>query len=446
MFTKNEAAAAKSRSAPEKQKILDNFTLGGTDSVTECKKPLNETITSEHDLVKQLTPLSETQIFDFMQNLRGGTYFNMGMYGYIPVSRAYKKTLRIYKIVNMTAIVSGVSYENIGTTKDFRNRTGETAGHAWYDHMSGYENKVGVKKSDPNSKYILWDIKDSSSNWVRYYVVDIATGVVTPVSKNDVMTSGYLTESEKAKLTPKKVEGYDKATGVMIENQTNWRTTAFDHIFWLSQSGANTKEYGARFMESKKVTRKTNLKETHGSELFRDAHANIHTDLDAILSGGVEESMENHLAEETYEKPNTGKKYVVSSEPNPAPTDNVFYWFDDEIYSDYVVQTLADFDEHDFETTLGDARFVANTILSMSDLHRLYILDADTLEEVDSLDYYVDYEDEDIYPGYFEESVEKPLTEANNNKALTKMLTETYRRTVSRGKTLNENELFVDFD
>ena len=259
------------------------------------EKKITEAINSESDLVAKLKPLSETEIFDFMQNLRGGTYFNMGMYSSIPVSRAYKKTLRIYKVLNMTAIVSGVSYENIGTTKDFRDRTGKGPGGAWYDHMPGFENKVGLKKSDPNSKYVLWDIKAGSDTWVRFYLVDIATGTVQPVSKTDIMNSSYLTDSEKAKLTPKKVEGYDKTTGALIENQTNWRTAAFEHIFWLSQAGKNTKEYGAKFMESV-VVEKNNL--TEDAELFMDAHAGVETDLDAILSGAMDEDYQKQLAEE----------------------------------------------------------------------------------------------------------------------------------------------------
>ena len=218
----------------------------------------------------------------------------MGMYSFIPVSRAYKKTLRIYKVLNMTAIVSGVSYENIGTTKDFRDRTGKGPGGAWYDHMSGFENKVGVKKSDPNSKYILWDIKAGSDTWVRYYVVDIATGMTQPISKEDIMQSDYLTPTEKDKLTPKPSTGYDKSTGELIENQTNWRTAAFEHIFWLSQAGKNTKEYGAKFMESVVVEKNTL---TEGVELFRDANAGVKTDLDAILSGAMDEDYQKSLTE-----------------------------------------------------------------------------------------------------------------------------------------------------
>lgn len=269
-------------------------------------KNINEAISVEQELLDKLVPLSEQDIFEFMKNLRGGTYFNMGMFSSIPVSRAYKKTLRIYKVINMTAIVSGVSYENIGTTKDFRDKTGLSAGKSWYDHMQGYENKVGVKKSDANSKYVLWNVKAGSDSWVRYYVVDIDTAVVTPISKEDVLTSDYLTATEKAKLTPKKVEGFDKATGELIENQTTWRTAAFEHIFWLNQAGKNTKEYGVKFMEDMHnnnteelaVTTEDQLEEAVGTDIFIDAHANVKTDLDAILSGSMDESC-NKVSEES---------------------------------------------------------------------------------------------------------------------------------------------------
>lgn len=181
---------------------------------------LKEAISMEADLLLKLTPLPEPDIFEFMQNLRGGTYFNMGMYNAIPVAKAYKATIRIYKVVDLAAIVSGVSYENIATTKDFRDRTGEGPGGSWYDHLSGFENKVGVKKSDPNCKYVLWDIKKCTDTCVRYYVVDIATGAVAPVTKEDVLNSTYLTQTEKNKLLPRPVTGFDLTTGAMVENKT----------------------------------------------------------------------------------------------------------------------------------------------------------------------------------------------------------------------------------
>lgn len=254
---------------------------------------ITEAISLEADLLLKLKPLSEVEIFDFMKNLHGGTYFNMGMYSSIPVSKAYKSTIRIYKVLDLTAIVSGVSYENVGTTKEFRDRTGEAPGKSWYDHVPGYENKIGQKKSDPNSKYVLWDIKRGSGTCVRYYVIDIDTGVVTPVSKADIENSPYLTASEKAKLTPKPVVGIDLTTGQAIENKTVWRTASFDHIFWLNQAGKATKEFGVRFEED------FNFEEAFGDDIFMDAHANVRTDLDAILSGEVTESFEKSLEEAT---------------------------------------------------------------------------------------------------------------------------------------------------
>ena len=250
---------------------------------------ITETISIEADLLLKLRALPEADIFEFMKNLRGGTYFNMGMYSSIPVARAYKSTIRIYKVQNLTAIVSGIDYENIKTTKEYRDSTGEGPGHIWYDHTPGFEHKVGQKKKDPNSKYVLWDIKKCTDTWVRYYVVDIDTGSVTPVSKQDILASDYLTQTEKNKLEPKHVTGIDLATGQVVENKTNWRTTAFEHIFWLNQAGKATQEYGTKFEES------FDLNEA-GSELFMDAHANIHNDLDAILSGEIAESLEESTA------------------------------------------------------------------------------------------------------------------------------------------------------
>jgi hypothetical protein len=259
---------------------------------------VTEAISIEADLLLKLTPLPEAEIFEFMKNLRGGTYFNMGMYSSIPVARAYKSTIRIYKVIDLTAIVSGVSYENIGTTKDFRDKTGVAPGGSWYDHMAGYENKVGVKKSDPNSKYVLWNIKAGSDSWVRYYLVDIDTEQVTPVSKEDILNSTYITQTEKNKLQPVAPVGYDQSAGTFVENQTVWRTAAFEHVFWLSQAGKSTKEYGAKFTEGKGNMKNNNLVEAPETELFRDAHANVKTDLDAILSGSMDENYNKELKAE----------------------------------------------------------------------------------------------------------------------------------------------------
>ena len=341
-------------------------TIAEPSQVFTESKNLREAISLEADLLLKLTPLSETEIFQFMKNLHGGTYFNMGMYSSIPVARAYKKTLRIYKVIDLTAIVSGVSYENIKTTKDFRDRTGETPGKSWYDHTPGFENKIGQKKSDPSSKYVLWDIKRGSGTCVRYYVVDIDTGAVTPVSKEDILTSDYLTQTEKNKLTPKPVVGIDLTTGEAVENKTNWRTAAFEHIFWLNQAGKATQEYGVRFEED------LNLTEAFGDDLFMDAHAHVRTDLDAILSGEVVESVEKPLEEAT----------------------------EADIFMDAHAGV---------KTKLDD-------VLS------------GTMKESKKMkeDAFTDFELNETY-------------ESTNLK-------ESYRRIVSRGKTLNENELFVDFD
>lgn len=357
--------------------------------IMHANKIVNEAIGSEHDLIAKLRPLPETEIFNFMQNLRGGTYFNMGIYSFIPVSKAYKPTYRIYKVTNMTAIVSGVSYENVGTTKDFRDRTGKGPGGAWYDHMSGFENKIGLKKSDPNSKYVLWNVKAGSDNWVGFYLVDIATGIVTPLSREEVANSVYLTATEKAKLTPKKVEGYDKTTGELIENQTTWRTAAFEHIFWLSQAGKGTKEYGTRFMEAKKSMNSTTLEEASGAELFRDINAKAIADLDAILSGSMDENYQKELRE--------------SIEPNL------------------------------YEMTAARALHYMFTTYNMN-----------YQEIADELDIDVQVVLDLIGPESFEESLKEAHKTVKQAKTAT--LKEAYRRTVSRGKTLNENELFVDFE
>jgi hypothetical protein len=92
------------------------------------------------------------------------------------------------------------------------------------------------------------------------------------------------------------------------------------------------------------------------------------------------------------------KAYIIASKYNPSNTDKAFYMFNDYNH-DF---NLVDFRSANIYSKLGDARFYANNILSMSDLHRIYILDANTLTEVDSLDYYEDYEDETRYPGYFD--------------------------------------------
>jgi hypothetical protein len=294
---------------------LDAILSGKTVVESKCAasakvtKKLIETIVSEDELLSKLVPLSEVDIFSFMKNIRGGTFFNMGMCSSIPVARAHKPTFRIYKVINMTAIVSGVSYENVGTTKDFRDSTGKEAGKAWYDHAPGYENKVGLLKSNPDKKYILWDVKASSGNWVAYYLVDIETGSVTPISEDSLLESDYLTNTEKAKMRPQPVTGYDISTGELVTNKTVWRTTKFENVFWLSQSGL---ELGTKFQESLTGVGEAKLEEGAGEVSFRDLHANVHTDLDALLSGEGTGVLEDFVDDETDTKDPLKEELLIS--------------------------------------------------------------------------------------------------------------------------------------
>lgn len=251
------------------------------------KKKLNEVIDLESDLILKLKPIPEADIYAFMTTLTKDTNFNLGMYSSISIAKAYKSTLRLYKVVEMKAIVSDVDYEDLDTTKDFRAQTGKQAGKSWYHHEPGFENKVVAKNSDPNSKYILWTIQPSSETNVKYYLVDIATGKVTPVTKNDVLSSEYLTASEKAKLQPTPVTGFNLTTGEVVTNKSSLRTTAFEHIFWLNQADKSAVEYGVRFEEDFSIT------EEISSDIFRDGHPYVKTDLDTLLAGPM---IENELA------------------------------------------------------------------------------------------------------------------------------------------------------
>ena len=505
---------------------------------------VTEAINLEADLLLKLKPLPEVEIFEFMKNLRGGTYFNMGMYSSIPIAKAYKSTIRIYKVVDLTAIVSGVSYENVGTTKDFRQATGEGPGKSWYDHTPGFENKVGQKKSDPNSKYVLWDIKRGTGTCVRYYVVDIDTGAVTPVSKDDVLQSDWLTQTEKNKLMPKPVVGIDLTTGQAVENKTVWRTAAFDHIFWLNQAGKSTQEYGVKFMEN------FELKEATNTDIFIDGNAHVKTKLDDILSGAMDEDfnksltenasqdeyfntpielldtlgstrkealidhfVKNSLDEKMFEPDNVvtrtdaanlkkimasddlqnkllekvevalnssdelkkciseqtatelgfddypfslmysivtdclidfvrnfmgfatqlsaNLRFAVSYDPRPDADEEAFWspYNDEEIAGEELYDTVSSNElksNVSIFSSIEEARKYAKKVLSATDEYSVHIISIDTDNITDYVESIHDYD------------VNENLTSNN--------LKESYRRIVSRGKTLVDNELFVDFD
>lgn len=411
---------------------------------------LNEAIALEADLLLKLRALPEVEIFEFMKNLRGGTYFNMGMYSAIPVAKAYKATIRIYKVVDLAAIVSGVSYENIGTTKDFRASTGEAPGHAWYDHMPGFENKVGVKKSDPNSKYVLWDIKQCTDTCVRYYVVDIATGAVSPVTKEDVLQSSFLTQTEKNKLMPRPVTGFDLTTGNLVENKTVWRTASFDHIFWLSQAGKGTKEYGTRFAEA------LELSEAVDTELFRDANAHIKTRLDDILSGGIAEELvetkqahgvENEESDKEELAEATTADVFVDGHANAktANLDEVLAGtaLTEAISNDTVVFIDLTGSSHAFKDKLTKA--AVNDGCSVDNIQYFYdsffapVLDA-AKQGTDVIMYTMDDDHTYNCPELANMANVTIKTVETND------LHESYRRTVTMGKALVDNELFVDFE
>lgn len=268
----------------EDVKNVDN--IEEVEEVREQKPDLREDIEKESDLLMKLAPIPENEIYDFMDNLKGGTYFNMGMYSSLPIAKLHKSNVRIYKVIEMSAIVSGVDYENIGTTKDFRDQTGKEAGKAWYDHEPGREHKVGLKRSNPEDKYVLWQIRSNSGTNVRYFLVDFVADTVEKIEKADILASTWLTESEKDKLKPKAVTGYNLETGELVSNETVWKTAAFNHIFWLKQGGSASREYGKYFEES------FGLQEDAGADIFFDAHAGQGKDLDALLSSYAEEEHE----------------------------------------------------------------------------------------------------------------------------------------------------------
>lgn len=418
------------------------FAVRNVTKESRTDEALKEAIALESDLLLKLNPLSEAEIFEFMKNLRGGTYFNMGMYSSIPVSRAYKKTIRIYKVIDLTAIVSGVDYENIGTTKDFRDATGEGPGKSWYDHTPGFEHKVGQKKSDPSYKYVLWDIKKGSNTTVRYYVVDIDTGAVTPVSKEDVLQSDYLTPSEKKNLTPKPVVGIDLTTGQAVENKTNWRTAAFDHIFWLNQAGKSTQEYGVRFEEDLGLT------EALGDELFMDAHAGVRTDLDAILSGEMVESVGKALEEDArlFMDAHAGVKTklddILSGEVTEDLEEETDKRFQEVRYDEmaFIDITGSGAQQKALEDAAKRDGFTGQLFYEANSLFKNVLKASDEVGDNGMVTLYTaDNDHEYNCP----ELATRPNVKI---KLIDNKLKESYRRTTSRGSSLVDNELFVDFD
>lgn len=240
-------------------------------------KELTEAITSEADLMLRLTPLTSDEIFNFMEGMKKGTLFNLGQYSSVPVSAKYKNDIRIYKVIEMSKIVSGVKHENKQSVKDFRDATGKAPGATWWKHKPGWETKVAEHEKDPNKNYVIWYINKNALNTVKYFLVDAVNNTILPLKKDDVLNSVYLTKSQKDALNPKPATGIDLNTGAIVVDETKPRVAAFDHIFWLSQEGQNTATVGRRFDFNE---------DYNDGELLKDGNLYNHNtldDLDAYL-------------------------------------------------------------------------------------------------------------------------------------------------------------------
>jgi hypothetical protein len=217
-------------------------------------KELTEAINSEADLMLRLTPLQPKEIFDFMAGMKKGTLFGLGQYSSIGVSAKYKKEIRIYKVIEMTNVVSGVEYENKETTKEFRDATGKLPGGTWWKHKPGWETKVGEHKDDPNKNYVLWYINKPSRNTVKYFLVDTINNVIQAVKKDDIKNSIYLTASQKAALDPKPSVGDIDLTLSLQELLKMLDMKLIDHIivsnnnsFSMSKNGLLNKENALKY-------------------------------------------------------------------------------------------------------------------------------------------------------------------------------------------------------
>ena len=386
---------------------------GINESIDGSEEILTEDIVSIADLDTKLQPLLETEILDFMSKLRGGTFFNMGMFSMIKPNAANKHK-RIYKITNMSAIVSGVDYENIGTTKEFRDRTGETPGGAWYDHKPGYEHRVGVHKKAPSQHYVLWKYDDKKGRKVDvwYFVVDTLAGTVDPVSLDKLLEAEYLTDSVKKSLLPKKVTGIDLTSGELVVNETNWRTAAFEHIFWLSQGGANPMNLGTKFLESLENEREEAL--TESDNFFVDRHAGIDTDVDSLLESTL-----------------TVKDFTKDLK---------------ELYAEDVAET----GDKSYDCDSNSENYDIH-INSLKDIAKQYDKEFDNLSHtiVSKIDNMVskDFTYKQIIDALINEANNESLTESRRKQVRkNRPVRESYRRTVSRGSDFIDNELFVDFD
>lgn len=256
---------------------------------------VNEEIKTEGELLLKLTPLPPADIYSFMDGLKPGTYFSMGLLTMLKLNDEGKKSIRVYRILEYSAIVSGVEYENIATTKEFRARTGKLPGGTWWNHEPGYETKIAYRKKDPRDKYVIWDIQRSKSATSRLYLVDLINNSFKAVSEADLLRDmdKYLVEDDRKKLRHEThtQQAADKQTGEIVELKTKYRTGKFENVFWLKQNGKATGEKGKKFEE-----------DFDGDDIveFTDLHANCErVDVDGILSGRL--NMDGTPAEDYVE-------------------------------------------------------------------------------------------------------------------------------------------------
>lgn len=178
-----------------------------------------------------------------------------------------------------------------------------------------------------------------------------------------------------------------------------------------------------------------------------DAHAHVRTDLDAILSGEIAESIEETLEEEAdlfidaHAGVETKLDDVLSGKvaESVKNIDGIKGVRTITIHNDTKERVVLDFNTFEEAARHFDDLYV-NAVEENYAEEVLYpILVASQNEEYD----YIDEEGyaviEQDATGIFEACDSDKKTKANG-------LTESYRRIISRGASLVDNELFVDFE
>lgn len=249
-------------------------------NVRRQSRKLSEAIVSEADLLLKLSPVAPVEIRDFMANYKKGTFYTLGIYSSISIARDFKKSLRLYRVLEYHNITTGKTYENTAAVQEFRDLTGKPEGETWWEYEPGSDRKIAQNKNKPEDKYVPYfytkSEKDKSYCITRFYLVDISTNTVNNVTLDSVLESSYLTESTKKDLRPKAQIGINVNTGEVVENKARPRVTPFAHVYWMKQGGENPREYGAQFVEAV-------LNEESNEMRVFDAFAHNGQDLDTLL-------------------------------------------------------------------------------------------------------------------------------------------------------------------